>query len=127
KKPLGDVQYLDNLRPIALLPFFAKILEKIMNKALVDFLGEVEVLDPSQHGFRKAHSTETALIASTDSIRRLVDEGHSAILVLLDLSAAFDTISSQILIALLYQAGVRDRALKLLESFLTNRWTTVRC
>ncbi|XP_069100849.1 uncharacterized protein [Pleurodeles waltl] len=112
KKPLGDVQDLDNLRPIVLLPFFAKILEKIMNKALVDFLGEVEVLDPSQHGFRKAHSTKMALISSSDSIRRLVDDEQGAILVLFDLSAAFDTISSQILTARLYQAGVRDRALK---------------
>ncbi|KAJ1143290.1 hypothetical protein NDU88_009600, partial [Pleurodeles waltl] len=71
--------------------------------------------------------TESALITSSDSIRRMVDEGQGAFLILLDLSVAFDTISPQILLARLYQAGIREQALKLLDSFLTDRWTTVSC
>ncbi|XP_069068778.1 uncharacterized protein [Pleurodeles waltl] len=91
---------------------------------LVEFLVEVGSLDSSQHGFRKAHSTETALILASDVIRKLVDEGQGAILVLLDISAAFDTVSPHLLTSRLCQVGIRERALKLLESFLTNRWTT---
>ncbi|KAJ1197856.1 hypothetical protein NDU88_001701 [Pleurodeles waltl] len=124
KKPDGDSQDLNNLRPIA---FLAKILEKALNKELGEFLVDGGGLDSSQHGFKKAHSTETALISSSDAIRRLVDEGQGAILELLDLSAAFNTISPYLLTSRLSQAGIRGRALKLLESFLSNRWTTVSC
>ncbi|KAJ1198927.1 hypothetical protein NDU88_002765 [Pleurodeles waltl] len=72
-----------------------------------------------------ADSTESALLTTSDSIRRLLDEGQGAVLVLLDLSVEFDTFSPQIMVSRLYQAGIRDSALKILESFLGNRPITV--
>ncbi|KAJ1118565.1 hypothetical protein NDU88_006756, partial [Pleurodeles waltl] len=75
-----------NFRPISLLPFPAKVIEKAVNKQLTNFLEDNNLLDPSQSGFRANHSTETALIAVTDDIRTLMDNGETTALILLDLS-----------------------------------------
>ncbi|KAJ1183648.1 hypothetical protein NDU88_000463 [Pleurodeles waltl] len=63
------------------------------------------------HVIRRNHSTESALIATADSIRRHGDQGGAAILVLLDLSTAFDTYLHR---CWLRQAGLKDKALNLL-------------
>ncbi|KAJ1101581.1 hypothetical protein NDU88_006647 [Pleurodeles waltl] len=83
---------LKNFHPISLLPFPAKVIEKTVNKQLTNFLEDNNLLDPSQSGFRANHSTETALISVTDDIRTLMDNGETVALILLDLSAAFDTV-----------------------------------
>ena len=55
------------------------------------------MLDPLQLAYRDKHSTETALIKVQNNILSALDTGSSAILQMLDLSAAFDTIDHHIL------------------------------
>ena len=50
------------------------------------------MFDPLQSAYRDKHSTETALIKVQNDILSALDAGSSAILLMLDLSAAFDTI-----------------------------------
>ena len=102
KKPSADPGELKNFRPISLLPFPARVLEKAINMQLTKHL---ELNNP-QYGFRANHSTETALIAATDDIRILLDRGETEALILLDLLAAFDTVSHQTLINRLHQTGI---------------------
>ncbi|KAJ1185113.1 hypothetical protein NDU88_001908 [Pleurodeles waltl] len=85
KKPKADPEDLTNYRPISLLPFPAKVIEKIVNIQLFRFLEDNNILNVSQSGFRKNHSTETALIACTDDIRTRLDKGETVTLILLDL------------------------------------------
>ena len=59
---------------------------------LQTFLEETSALYPFQSGFRPGHRTETALVALMDDLRRHLDQGGSALLILLDLSAVFDTV-----------------------------------
>ncbi|KAJ1084340.1 hypothetical protein NDU88_004491 [Pleurodeles waltl] len=61
KKPTADPTDLKNFRPVSLLPFPAKVIEKIGNRQLAAFLETNGSLDPSLSGFRANHSTETAL------------------------------------------------------------------
>ena len=48
--------------------------------------------DPFQYGFQPGHRVETALVTLTDDLQRKLDLGGSALLVLLDLTAAFDIV-----------------------------------
>ncbi|KAJ1214661.1 hypothetical protein NDU88_002279 [Pleurodeles waltl] len=126
KKPKADPKDLKNFRPISLLPFPAKVTEKIVNKQLTRYLEVNNILDPSQSGFRSNQSTETALIAATDDIRTLMDKGETAALILLDLSAAFDTVCHRTLSARLHDAGIQEKALAWTTSFLSGRTQSVR-
>ncbi|KAJ1156952.1 hypothetical protein NDU88_009668 [Pleurodeles waltl] len=107
-----------------MLPFPAKVIEKAVSRQLTRFLEENCTLDPSQSGFCSNHSTKTALI--TADIRNILDNGEIAALILLDLSAAFDTVCHHTLRSRLSSAGIRDRALDWLTSFLPGRTQRVR-
>uniref|UniRef100_A0A803U0T6 Reverse transcriptase domain-containing protein n=1 Tax=Anolis carolinensis TaxID=28377 RepID=A0A803U0T6_ANOCA len=99
----------------------SKVIERTVAGQLQQFLDETAGLDPFQSGFRSGHGTETVLVAITDEIRRQLDRGGSALLVLLDLTAAFDTVDHDLLIHRLAMSGVRGLALKWLNSFLQDR------
>lgn len=87
-----------NYQPIARIPLPAKIIEKTINAELSIFFADSQVLGHSQFGFRTNHSTETAFIKTTEEIWSSLDDGGSAVLILLDLSAAFDTVDHALLV-----------------------------
>ena len=75
-----------------------------------------------QSAYRQYHSTETAMIKVTNDILRAIDDYSDVILVLLDLSAAFDTLDHQILLSRLKSYfGFTGSVLQWFRSYLTNR------
>ena len=94
----GDKDDVRNYRPISLLPVISKILEKIVANQLMDFLESNKLLANSQHGFRSHLSTETALMKVTEKLYSNIDEKKISLLLLLDLSKAFDSVSHEILL-----------------------------
>ncbi len=117
-----DFDNLNNYRPISNLPFLAKILEQTVASQLLSHLSSNNLFEPLQSGFRKLHSTETALVKVTNDLLMAFDSGRLSILILLDLSAAFDTIDHSILIIRLETVfGVSDSALKWFKSYLSDR------
>ena len=81
-----------------------------------------DLMDPMQSAYRKGHSTETALLRVHDDIVSAVDRGHGVCLILLDLSAAFDTVDHTILLAFLSEhIGLGGQALDIFESYLSGR------
>ncbi len=62
KKPTLNTSLLENYRPVSLLPFIAKTLERVVFNQLSSFLLKHNLLDANQSGFRRGHSTETALL-----------------------------------------------------------------
>ena len=123
KKVSLDLNELSNYRPIANLPFLSKIIEKATASQLEHYLVSRNSLHPLiQSGYRKYHSTETALIKLFNDIGCSLDDGHHAILILLDLSCAFDTIDHEILITRLQaRFGITGNALLWLKSYLVGR------
>ncbi len=80
------------------------------------------ILNKFQSGFRVQHSTETALLKVLNYIYLSVNSGNYVVLVLLDLSAAFDTINHSILISRLEHCiGLQGNVLKWFIAYLTNR------
>ena len=111
-----------NTRPISKLLFLSKLLEKVVLSQLLPYLHHNLILEKFQSGYKAGHSTESALLRVTSDLLRIVDSGKCAALVLLDLSAAFDTLDHTTLIDRLRQvAGINNAALAWFRSYLTNR------
>ncbi len=121
KKPTLNTSLLENYRPVSLLPFVAKTLERVVFNQLSLFLSQYNKLDAKQSGFRSGHSTETALLSVTEALRVAKADSKSSVLILLDLSAAFDTVNHQILLSTLSSLGITGIPLRWFESYLTGR------
>ena len=117
----GKITDLDNYRPISILPVASKILERAVHAQLYKYLTACHYLSPYQCGFRKNHSTETAAIAFTDSVRRNMDQGLLTGSIFIDLSKAFDTIDQSVLLNKLMKYGVKDLELKWFNNYLLCR------
>ena len=96
KKIRLDVNDLSNYRPVTNLTHLSKIIERAMFDQLVPFLEEVGVVPRYQSAYRKLHSIETALCKINDDLVSNTCHGKASLLVLLDLSAAFDTVDHQL-------------------------------
>ena len=122
KKSSLSPEMFKNFRPVSNLPFLSKVIEKVVAVRLVDHLIDNSLLDDMQSAYRRHHSTETALLSVHNDLLTAVDEGKCAFLVLLDLSAAFDTVDHTILLSFLeHHIGLSGSVLGLLQSYLTGR------
>lgn len=122
KKPTLDLDNLVNYRPISNLSFISKVLEKAVAMHLQNHLSCNNLYEKFQSGFCTTHSTETALVRIKNDLLIAADNGFPSILILLDLSAAFDTVDHDILLhRLQYTAGFSGPALDWFSSYLTNR------
>ena len=83
---------LSNYRPVSLLSFLSKLLERVVAKQLVSHLESQSLFVSVQSAYRATHSTETVLLKVLNDILSSVDNGNAVILTLLDQRAAFDTI-----------------------------------
>ena len=122
KKSSLDPDVLNNYRPVSNLPFVSKIIEKVVDARLENHLRENDLHEPQQSAYRKHHSTETALIKIQSDILQALESGRVAALVLLDMSAAFDTIDHSILTERLHKSfGISGDALTWMISYLRQR------
>ncbi|KAF7244397.1 Low-density lipoprotein receptor-related protein 8 [Varanus komodoensis] len=125
RKASLDPEMATDYRPVANIPFLGKVLERVVAGQLQALLDETDYLDPFQSGFRPGYGTESALVALYDDLCREKDRGSASLLVLLDLSAAFDTIDHGILLDRLAGLGVGGTALQWFRSYLNGRFQKV--
>lgn len=87
-----------------------------------DYLTTHDLYTSTQSAYRPGHSTETALLKLQNDVLQAIDGHQEAVLVLLDLSAAFDTIDHQILLhRLQHRYGISGIALRWFSSYLQDR------
>ena len=121
-----DSEDLKNYRPISNLSFMSKVLEKVVLSQILQHINCNKLLSDFQSAYRPHHSTETALLKVTNDLLSAMDDGKISVLVLLDLSAAFDTIDHEILLHRLHNVfGFEDTVLSWFQSYLENRTQTV--
>ena len=117
----GDKNTLDNYRPISILPQFSKVLEKLFQNRLLNFVEKNNVLNDNQYGFRRNRSTTIALFDLSQKVSTFLENKLSALGIFVDLRKAFDTIDHGILLKKIEYMGVRGIALKWVASYLNNR------
>jgi hypothetical protein len=117
----GDNTYIENYRPISVLPVLSKIFEKVMLIQLNVHFNSLNLLFSSQYGFREKHSTEFAAMENIDKIIESLEDRKAPLNIFLDLSKAFDTLDHNIMLHKLYHYGITGNAFELCKSYLTNR------
>ena len=110
-----------NYRPISVLTSFSKVFEKVVFNRLNSFCDKNNILNDSQYGFRKKHSSYMALLDLYNRIAESRENKEHAIGIFIDLSKAFDTINHNILIDKLYKYGVRGVVKDWFRSYLSDR------
>ncbi|CAK1589714.1 unnamed protein product [Parnassius mnemosyne] len=117
---------LSDFRPISILPFLSKVLEKLICQQLTLFLNKHNLLNSLQSGFRPGHSTATALIKVTDDIRWGMDNKQLTVMTLLDFSNAFNTVDFDILLSLLCSLNISPSVIDWFQSYLCGRRQCIR-
>ena len=99
-KPLlkkANLELIDkNYRPVSNLSFLSKLIKRVVAEQLVDHVEKSNLMEQNQLAYRQFHSTETTLIKVRDDILKAIENKEVMCLVLLDLSAALDTIDHEI-------------------------------
>ncbi len=122
KKPHLDPDQLKNYRPVSNLHFISKIIEKIVMERLNCHITVNDLHVPVQSAYKRAHSTETALLKINNDILGGMDRNMCTILASLDLSAAFDTVDHSIFISKLQnEYSIGGNALLWFKSYLEDR------
>ena len=117
----SDENVFGNYRPISLLPAISKVFERVAFEQLFQYFQENKLIYVSQYGFRKDHSTESAVIELVDRLHNEIDKGETPFVVFIDLSKAFDTLDHEIMLSKLESYGITNTALSWFRNYLTNR------
>ena len=96
-------------------------MERAVQAQLITFLKDNEVFSKFQSGFRKRHSSKTAIVYLTDQIVEHMDNQRMCGTVFIDLKKAFDLVDHKCLLHKLDHYGVRGNALTWFEDYITTR------
>jgi hypothetical protein len=111
--------------PVSILPVLSKVMETHVKENLEDHLRKVNGLRGSQYGFRPRRSCTSALAHTQAGWQSGAAKGQVLGLMAIDLSAAFDTVSTEQLAPTLQALGVTGRELKWLLFYMTGGWQCV--
>jgi len=121
----GNSISVENYRPISLLPAMSKVLERVVHKQIREHIETRGLLTEDQFGFRPGRCTQHAIMKTVAKIQSNLNEKRKVAVTLLDVSKAFDTVSSEILLQKLQRYGFGKSLLDLIQSYLSNRWQFV--
>ena len=101
-----------------------KLMERVINVSLGNYINK-NVLENSQHGFRKGRSCQTNLIEFNDRVGKWLDEGKSVDVLYLDFAKAFDKVDHERLMVKLAAEGVKGKLWAWIRDWLAKRYQRV--
>ena len=110
-----------NYRPVAILPILSKVMERAMFLQLVNYMDSNNFFNPNHHAYRSFHSTTTAMLQMYTTWLEALDQGDMAGVCMIDMSAAFDVVDTEILLEKLKLYGFDRNAIQWTWSYLTYR------
>ncbi len=117
----GAKDEVNNYRPISILPTLSKLIEKVVNIHLNEFVAKYNLLHKSQSGFRCNHSTESALLLMIEKWLNGLNDGNMVGCVMVDFRKAFDMVDHDILLKKLLCYKFSDTSIRWFESYLKHR------
>lgn len=123
-KPLFKKEDKENMnfyRPIALIPVFSKVFEKVIYNALYNYFEKNDILVPEQKGFRKHKTINLAIYDFIGKIVFNLDNKIPVSAIYMDMTKAFDYVNHKILLQKLHTYGVRGNVIDLIKSYLSDR------
>ena len=128
KKPSLDHNVVSSYRPISNLPVLSKLSERLVLNRIMSYLNNSNLLLTHQSAYRRHHSTETAVTKVCSDILGAADDGKLSLLILLDLSTAFDLVDHSILLKRLESThGFDGFTLEWFINYLSDRSFNLRC
>ena len=122
-----DNELLKNFRPVSLLSFISKLTERVVHKRVTTYLSANDLNVPTQFGYKRHHSCETFLLKLIDDILVTIDSKLGVVVLIIDLSAAFDTVDHTVLLHILKSKfHISGTALSWFKSFLSGRTQRVK-
>ena len=116
-----------NYRPLSSLLFLEKLIERVVAVRLNKHMTNNDLHCKEEYGYKEEHSTELLLMNVVNDLLIACDQKKPTIVLLLDLSAAFDTVDQGKLLTILKEElGIDGIALNWLRSFLTGRTQRVK-
>ena len=118
---------LKNYQPVSGLSFLSKLVERVVASQIRSHIDSNNLGNTFQSAYKAGHSTETTLLCIQNEIHLSLSKGMPTALVLLDLSAAFDTIDHDTLLACLStRFGFTGYVLRWFTSYLLDRFQSVK-
>lgn len=117
----GDRSNPSNYRPIAITSLFSKIMESIINRQLLKYLEDQQLLSDQQYGFRRGRSGGDLLVYLTHRWAQAIETKGEALAVSLDIAKAFDRVWHKALVSKLPSYGLPEKLCEWVTSFLTDR------
>lgn len=110
-----------NYRPVALIPIFAKIFEKVIYNRLNNYFEKNNIFCQEQMGFRQNKTINMAVYNFLKNIHHNMDNRKPVAAMYMDMTRAFDYVDHKILLKKLYSYGIRGNVVKLIQSYLEGR------
>ena len=126
-KGKGSMEDLGNYRPISVISHIGKVIEKEIQKQIMNHLDKYQLITPDQSAFLKKHNTQTSLHRVVDDLLWNTNDGLITGICSLDIKKCFDTINHKILLKKLTMYGFSEDVLAWFTSYLSSRGAKVYC
>jgi Reverse transcriptase (RNA-dependent DNA polymerase) len=120
-KPGKDPERVESYRPIALTSCLCKLMERMVNRRLVFFLENNNLISNQQFGFRKGRSTLDVLAILENEACESINKGRFMSICSLDLTGAYDRCWRRGILNNLTNMTIQGRLLAFSKNFMTTR------